>query len=282
MIIDQENHTIHLRQSWLDTFFRCPEDARFAAVSEPTGTTDEAFIGTATHAGIEAVINGSSMQEAKDAIAAEYATNLEAQDLRFTKRESIDECIDLSLRCFDAWVRDILPVAPIGGAQAEVSFEAPLMQYRDWLVSIKGTADLVPATGNWVWDWKTAGSNYSQKDKQKWAVQPTVYSMAAVMGAFGRTDYTWPVEFVYGVMVKLKRECRGQIVRVQRNQQHVAWLEHRIRAAVDLYLDFGLDRSWPMIEEKNFLCSAKWCDSYDQCRGKFIAQETDLFGWDPQ
>lgn len=279
MKISDDGSTITFRQSWLNTAFLCPERGRLDAITESDSTTDEAFIGTASHAGIEAVVNGASIAEGRAAVRDEYRINPEAEQIRFVKRGSIAECIDMSERCFDAWVRDIMPIAPLEGAKAEVAFSQPIMEYRGMLVVVEGTADLVPATGNVVWDWKTSNSEYNQKDKQKWATQPTMYGWVAALGAMGRTDFTLPIEFKYGVMVKRVKECRGQIVTVQRTANHVAWLEHRMKAMVDLYLDYGLDKPWPMVDEKNYLCSAKWCDFYDECRGKFITMDNDLFGW---
>lgn len=283
MIIDHENETIWMRQSWLDTYFRCPEEGRLAIVNpDIDGTSDEAFIGTAAHAGIEALIKGDTVASARLAVREEYRTNPEADHIKFTKRKSLAECVDLSERCFDAWVKDIMPIAPWEGGVAEMDFQQVLFEHRGWNVGVQGTADLVPSTGNTIWDWKTAGRDYKQKEKQMWAIQPTIYGMAAVMGAFERYDFTLPIDFKYGVMVKLAKQCRGQIVHVQRNAEHVAFAEYRMRGAVDLFLDFGIDKPWPLIDASNYLCSAKWCDFYDQCRGKFITQQSDLFGWTPK
>lgn len=282
MIVDEQSKEISFRQSWLGTAFRCPEEARWA-INHPEmeQCSDEAFIGTAAHAGIEAFINGASQTDARKAVRCEYTTNDEARDLRFTKRSGIDECIDYSERCFDAWFNDIRPHAPLEGARAEVGFEVPVFEYRGYLAVIKGTADLIPAVDD-PWDWKTAGGEYRQKAKQMWAIQPTIYSMAAVLGGFGRNDFTWPMKFTYGVMVKRVNECRGQMLVVERTEEHAEWAMHRMRGFIDMYLDMGLARPWPMVDEDNYLCSAKWCSFYDECRGKYVSKKADLFGYDPK
>lgn len=282
MLIDDDG-SIWFRQSWLDTAFRCPEEARLNIVHPEMGAcTDEAFIGTATHAGIEHVVRGGDVADMDDVIINEYKTNPEAQDLRFTKRSGIDECIGYSIRCGDAWVKDIMPHAPLEDATAEMKFKVPLFEHRGHLVGVKGTADLVPATGNAVWDWKTSASDYRQKDKQMWAIQPTIYGLAAAMGGFGRDDFTLPITFTYGVMIKRVNACRGQILTVERTREHADWAMYRMKQLVNLYLDFGMDQPWPMVDEKNYLCSAKWCDYYDICRGAFITKRHDLFGYSPK
>jgi hypothetical protein len=273
---------ITFRQSWLDTAFRCPEEGRRNMIDGQGQCSDEAFIGTATHAGIEAMVNGASHEAGHAAVVEEYANNPEALDLKFTKRSGIPECMGYSARCLDAWVKDIMPLSPLEGAKAEVAFEQPIFEHRGFTIAVKGTADLVPAYGNEVWDWKTAASEYRQKDKQMWAIQPTIYGMAAAMGAFGRTDFTLPIEFMYGVMVKRVGPCKGQLLRVQRTQGHVSWAVTRMKNFVDLYIDFGIDKPWPMVDEKNYLCSAKWCDFYSTCRGAHVTQQDDLFGYNPR
>ena len=278
MKVDLDNKTISFRQSWLDTAMRCPEEGRLAMVKDWDQTSDEAFIGTATHAGIEYVINGGSVAEGRGMVAAEYSTNPEAQDLVFTKRTSIAECVDLSVKCFDAFANELLPTLPAG--RAEVGFKVPLFEYKGWNISAEGTIDFVPDEGNYLMDWKTAGSKYQQKAKQKWAIQPTIYTTAAVLGALGR-EFTFPMDFHYGIAIKTQRPYI-QRVHVQRTEAHMRWAVHRIKSLVDLYINAGVESSWPQIDEGNYLCSPKWCSYYSICRGAFIDQEHDLFGYVPK
>lgn len=284
---EDNDGNLWVRQSWLDTAQRCPEDARRSLrYPENNVCTDEAFIGTASHHTIEQIILGNVepvAEEIRRSIVGYYRDDprVELPTMRFTKRSSLEECIELSIRLTQAWVRDIRPVAPLAGARTEVPFAVPLFEHRGRVIGIEGTVDLVPAEGNVLWDWKTSGKDYKQKDKQKWAIQPTIYSTAAVMGGMGRTDFTWPIEFTYGVMIKLQGKCRGQVVTVQRTAQHAAFAEARMRTWVDMYLDIGLDRPWPAIDDSNWLCSATWCDHYADCRGAHITLDHDLFGWVP-
>jgi hypothetical protein len=279
------NGNVSFRQSWLNNAENCAEQGRRNLVfPELDRCSDEAFIGTAAHAGIEAVVNGEcGASDIADAVAEAYRTDPEAQTIYFarpkTHQSTIGECVDLSIRCAKAWVRDIMPKAPLDGARAEVSFDVDLFNYKDRVVSIKGTCDLVPVEGA-LWDWKTSARSYAQKDKQKWAVQPTVYTIADALGGFGREGRQLPAEFVYGVMVKLKKECRGEIITVQRSEGHAEDLFRKIRAWVDLYNATGLTEvEWPARSEGNFLCSPVWCQHYRDCRGANISLEDDLYGY---
>lgn len=288
MIFDGE--TFSFRQSWLGTAMRCPEEGRRSMLyPEKDVPSDEAVIGTATHYAIEAYINRdetgvSTLDEMRWMVDRYYDEDPDGElgIMKFTKRNGVNEMVDLSKRLADAWWYDIKPHAPLDGAEAEVQFEVELFNYRGYPIVVKGTVDLAPNTPI-LWDWKTAGRSYRQKDKQMWAIQPTIYSLAAIYGGIRvDVDYQWPMNFTYGVMVKLKNRCRGEMVTVQRTEAHAAWAVYRIKTFVDMFLDYGTDRPWPLIDEDNYLCSATWCGHYDDCRGKFIPRELDLFGWEPK
>lgn len=281
-----DGETFRIRQSWLSTATRCPEQGRLQIVHPDVDvTTDEAFIGTATHAGIEAHVNGEAhtLDEVRDAVVQHYHLDPDGElaNIKMTKRDSVEEMIDYSTRLADAWWYDLKPIAPLEGALAEVDFDVQAFVYRGYGVNLTGTVDLAPA-GPFLWDWKTAGRAYQQKGKQKWAIQPTFYAWAAVLGGVRQdVDYAWPVEFTYGVMEKRVGRCKASTTTVQRRPEHTNWIRYKIEHFIDLYLDFGIDRPWTMIDEDNFLCSETWCPFYEQCRGHFIPKETDLYGWNP-
>ena len=287
MIVD-ENGDVSFRQSWLGNAENCPENGR-RQLNEPDNdrTTSDAFIGTAAHYGIEKVVEGlCAPEDIGDAVLESYRTDPEAREIVFTRPKThqadIAECIDLSTRCAEAWVRDIMPHAPLEGARTEVKFDVDLFEYHDRRVSIKGTCDLVPAEGP-LWDWKTAGGSYRQKEKQKWALQPTVYAVADAFGGFGRFNERMPAEFVYGVMIKLKKQCRGEMLTVQRTANHQALLFQTLKDWIDMYEGMGIDgASWPKHMDGNYLCSGMWCPFYSTCRGEHITNDDDLYGWTPK
>lgn len=283
MIIDRENRTILFRQSWLDTAFRCPEEARYAIVKPEYDqvSSDEAIIGTGAHKGIEAVIDGTATPaEIGYHAEAEVRRVVAEEGIKWTKRTRIEEVIDYAVRCAEAWVRDLMPnpIFNLNGARTEQTFKVFLCEYRGWKLYLTGTIDVVPPV-NELADWKTSSSEYKQHEKQRWAIQPTIYTLAAVKGGL-QTDgwpveYRWPMLFHYGVMVKRVGPCRGQVVTVMRTEAHAAWAERRIKTFVDLFLDFGLDKSWPQVDEKNYLCSPTWCAWYSLCRGTEITPAMD-------
>ena len=286
MIID-DNGDISFRQSWLGNAEGCPETGRRKIVEpEADRTTSDAFIGTAAHYGIEQVIEGNcDPADIGDAVVESYRNDPEAREIVFTRpkthQSNIAECIDLSTRCAQAWVRDLLPLIELEGARTEVKFDVDLFEYHGRRISVKGTCDFIPAQGP-LWDWKTSNSSYRQKDKQRWAVQPTVYAVADAFGGFGRYDQQLPAEFTYGVMIKLKKQCRGEILTVQRTKGHMELLFRQLRNWVDLYEGMGLDRPWPMHMDGNYLCSKLWCPFYDTCRGEHVSADDDLYGWVPK
>lgn len=273
MKIDHDAKTITVRQSWLDTAMRCPEEGRLAVVRPEFEAydTDEDLIGTFAHYGIEQVIRGLHAASISDAIRA-YASAYQGV-VRFTKRKGMDEVVDMAVRCAEAWVREIYPVAPTNGAHSEVTFSVPIFEHRGYAVVLNGTVDLVPTIPE-LWDWKTTGDErrYDPAKKQKWAIQPTIYGMAAVTGLLPHAEgFEWPVTFRYGVMVKRAKQCKTLITTVQRDASHAAFAEYRIKTLIDLGLDFGFDRPWPQIDEDNFLCNETWCAFWSICKGAFIS-----------
>ena len=280
-----DNGNVSFRQSWLGNAENCAEQGRRNLVfPELDRTSDEAAIGSAAHAGIEAVVDGlCDVKDIGDAVTEWFRTHPDAHNMYYarprTHQSNMSECIDLATRCARAWVRDIMPKAPIEGARTEVGFDVELFEHKGRKVSLKGTCDLVPVDGA-LWDWKTSARPYAQKDKQKWAIQPTVYAVADALGGFGREGRQLPAEFTYGVMIKLKKECRGEIVTVQRSEGHAEDLFRKLRSWVDLYNATGLTEvEWPARSEGNYLCSPVWCQHYRDCRGANISLDDDLYGY---
>ena len=92
------------------------------------------------------------------------------------------------------------------GGLVEVDFAVPLFESRDRTVGIKGTIDYAAPDGT-LYDWKTTSKKYDQRDKQKAAIQPTVYATAAMHGALpSEYRYEYPIRFHYGVMVRGEAE----------------------------------------------------------------------------
>jgi len=284
VLIDHARQTLSVRQSWLSTALRCPERGRLAIVApeydEATG--DAAAAGTAMHSAIEDVLNGCIDVPAIRTWAQLHAVELlDRERIEFKSFSGADELIHHAGNCAEAWATDVWPtVRPLGVAETEAKFNFPAFDYRGWTIEFEGTVDLVPAHSNTLWDWKSSGSAWKQRDKQRVDVQATIYALAAMNGCFGREDFYWPMEFHFGVMVRRKGPAQGHVVTVQRTADHARWVERRVRQFVDLFLDLGLERQWPALDD-HFLCSKKWCPWYDLCRGEHLTADHDLYGYTP-
>jgi len=285
MITDEQGN-IWIRQSWLDTFMRCPNRGRLETLHPEVGTSDSALLGTGAHGGCETICNGGSIAEARDAITAavmpEYELGVKWTHKSNEYPQNLDHLIYQANKCFDAWLEEILPVCQKNGwmgLKAEQKFKEVLFTLPDGrTVGIQGTADL-PTPKNLIIDWKTGKRPYKQWEKQRHAIQPSIYSWAATRGAFEADHYKWPMTFVYGVMIRpltnLDGNYRTELIPVQRTEAHARWAMKQIQAALTMAFTVGMDTEWPMVAEGNFLCSQKWCSNYDRCRGMVLSPSDD-------
>jgi hypothetical protein len=268
---------IYIRQSWVDTAFRCAERGRFAIVKPDWDFGgDAAHLGTGAHAAIEThlqqLIVGETLSFDPRAIIRQAIDEKIAEEgVRWDKYSTVEQLVDNAERCYEGWVRGILPVLEendlIQGAHTEVKFCVHLLTLGDGRrVFLEGTSDFVP-NHNSMWDWKTGGQPYRDREKQKYAVQGTVYTLAAVLGGMPNDiEYRYPMDFTYGVMVRGVRKSNPQLLTVQRTQAHADFMIERVKSYLDLALNFTLERSWPR-DDDHFLCSAKWCPWWVLCKG---------------
>lgn len=277
MIIDHNTNSIWFRQSWLDTAFRCPERGRQAVVKPEwdSMTSDSALIGTAVHHGIEQFLHGHI--DTPTQIAGEAETYLDSftEEIKWTKYETQSELKEQADVCSRGWVDDILPNLPnLDDAQPEVTFKIPLWSQHGMTIGITGTIDLI-ADGQ-LWDWKTSARAYNARDKQKNAIQPTIYAMAALNSdLINQTSF--PINFTYGIMIRGTKP-KGQILSVTRHEGHADFATKRMMQLVDMYMMFGLDRTWPMNDD-HFLCNSTWCPWWSICKGTHLTAAHDRVGY---
>jgi len=261
-------YTMPVRQSDLNTFNMCPEQARLKFAGKlPARTTEAMALGTADHAGIEAVLaHGATRVEAIDVIAWQLENLLDGPDFEMVKLDT-DTYFHYAFMCFDAWYDHIRP--HIGDVIAvEETFKLPFAIYpiaNGWRVKVElhGTIDCV--TSKAIWDWKTANSSWKSSawEKERWAVQPTIYSWA--VNELGLD--TDPTTFSFGVMVKGKDPAdpkSAEIVTVRRDRQHYRWLERQIEPLVHLLV--AQLPKWPL-NDQGWWCSGTWCPAWSQCKG---------------
>ena len=278
MITEVINDTTHIwfRQSWLDTAFRCPERGRQAIVKPEWDemTSDSALIGTAVHHGIEQFLHGNVGSPTQIAGEAEGFLSGYTDDIKWTKYEQFGDLVDQATVCAQGWVNDILPHLPnLDDARPEVNFKIPLWSQHGYTIGITGTIDLV--ADNQLWDWKTSARVYNARDKQKHAIQPTIYAMAALNSDLV-TATSFPIDFTYGVMIRGSKP-KGQILKVTRFQGHADFATKRMMQLVDMYHFYGLDKTWPMNDD-HFLCNSTWCPWWSICKGTHLSAAHDRVG----
>jgi hypothetical protein len=273
-VLVDEAGDIWFRQSWLDTAFRCNERGRLALVyPEFDGMdNDAALIGTAAHAAIAAVLEGEEDPATIGARAVRECHDLtkDPATIHWTKWTLPLQLAGHARRCAEAWASDIYPGLALGG-MVEVEFCVPLFEVRGRRVGIKGTIDYAAPDGT-LYDWKTSSKKYNQREKQKAAVQPTVYAVAAMHGALGELQYQYPIRFHYGVMVRGESKSTTQLVDVLRTRNHEAWLIDHLRTYVDVADGLGVKRPWPRNED-HYLCNSTWCPWWSVCKGARLTDD---------
>jgi len=272
MKIVEKEKRIYVRQSWLGDMAICPERARLGHVRPDLRTgSDATIIGTALHAGIESVLDNRSKEfgDMLEVVANEYET---LEKTNYKKTNIDEEKIPAYLESMSlAFYNNILPHVEQGG-EVEKYFQAPLgIEINGYGVWLEGTMDYITPSGV-IWDWKTSSRTYNIKEKQKSAVQPTVYAEAAVQLGLC-PDY--PVQFKYGVMVRTETP-KHQIAVVERTQQHGLWLRHLVRGAVTSALKTGYEDNWFM-NDSSTLCSQAWCSYWDICKGAWCGEQEVAF-----
>lgn len=273
MRIDEETKRVYVRQSWLGDSMLCQERGRRMIVSPEFRTTnDSAAMGTAVHAGIEAVMRG--VIDPKDAhhVSVRKLDQLRDEGIKVTNTDP-STWEDLVRSMTNAWVSGIYPEVPLGGV-SERKFEynsgSVVGGYELWF---EGTMDYSHESG--LWDWKTAARKYSLLEKQTQSIQASVYAGHAL--SEGMVDEDGTVSFTFGVMIRTMKGD-SQLVRIKRNSAHVMWVTEQAKTLVGSALalrsqDGSWNRSW-LKNDQHFLCSDRWCPWWSVCKGVFI-QDTD-------
>lgn len=248
--------TYRFRQSWLNTFAHCPEQARRERNGELDRTeTDSMVLGTAVHAAIEYVLDSElhgqplHADDPYDVIDHTLVLHAGWEKTRFTP----ENVRAYAHAAYDKWDAHIRPqVRPLA---VEHNFTVPFPHTKAD-VELTGTIDCIDENG-FVWDWKTASRSYAQTawEYQRWAIQPTVYCFA--------TDLT---DFRYGVMV---HGGEAETVEVQRTETHFRFLAHQIDRIVDL-IEADLPH-WPL-NDQGWWCSERWCGAWADCKGKALVE----------
>lgn len=284
---DGEGKWTHkIRQSWLTTALDCLEKARLGSVGLTSWTdSDSSVTGTAVHHAIETAIE-IKMEAGIDMHADEVVEEAVYMfDRLLEQHETTDGWEDRDDEHQIVWIKRRKPATARAFAERcarmfaehtlptlvpwaiEVPF-GPLRLHSDELreIVVTGTIDYLDAVTG-PWDWKTASQLYKPWEKERWNVQATVYNWALRHRGFTNNpdidDYEAPLDvFTFGVFVD--GEEYPQILSVTRDDEWDRWLKRQVLSLVPL-LESGAD-VWPRIDN-GVLCSAKWCEAWDQCKG---------------
>lgn len=272
---------------------QCAEQTRLKALTTAADggrfESDAATVGTVLHATIEEELETgwfATERDAKGWAAGHFVRVLEGYAANESTYSRASFGTDMKAlhaieRLVGSWFhseeRAELAVIPDGVLIPEWTFDVPVgLQVeteggiRD--VYVSGTADLLIA-GVGLWDWKTASQPYKRWEKQRWDVQPTVYTYAAAYEGFLSPDPWGEYSFTYKVF-----DSRGstpgppESIAVKRSPNSWEWLRRQLANmwAVQSALPDG---PWPL-NDSHVLCSDKWCPVWQHCKGQHISTET--------
>lgn len=259
---------VYYRQSWVNTYLTCGERGRRDLIpDETTGENEYACLGTAFHAGVEAALSGAAntpfeVAEAACARLTELEPLFEYKDL--TRQECTSHLGQwgIQLRRTEEFMQ-----LRNDECAVEVPFEIYIATHPrfpevdQWW---EGTIDAINYTRRYMVDWKTSSRQYQRWERQRWAVQPTVYTeFGRVTGALDT-----PSDFRYLVFQRDKKSTFAQSVKVTRGPEHTRWLASMLWKPFD---DRHADE-W-QLNDQHALCSPKWCPYWDDCKGAFIADD---------
>lgn len=276
---------IHIRQSDIGAYIDCAEEFRRLYWDETYvgAESDAALVGTALHALIAQELEHGFFGNMRDMIdfAAHFFQNqivsFEQNNIPYN-RESFKtdaKAIALLEGLVPDWVyspeRAMLVAQNPDERLVEWEFDVPLTTVLGKAVWLCGTSDLVLPNMNMVWDWKTAGRAYDLWEKQRWAIQPTVYLYAAHHEGLIQFDDRGLLPFEYKVFMRGGKDIREpETYGVVRSQGNFDWLEKIVTNMVTMQLKMGTDTEWPL-NDHGWHCSPKWCPFFATCKGEHVS-----------
>jgi hypothetical protein len=255
------------RQSWLNTFTACPEQARSVrngtAIDTPNSKTVR---GTVVHETIEMVLNGrmkgseATLDDALELVQIAWDTH---QDSIVKWLDPPAKTLSTASDAVRHWYLEVFPwLNPVA---VEQSFEFVLCEDENRRISLYGTRDLDEE--DLTWDWKT-GRHEPPWEMRRNAIQPTVYTLAR---AHERGDLESDQDFRFCYLANGKVE----IIDVVRTPQDWAALVPLCNSIADL-IEARLP-SWPLRYD-GWQCS-DWCPNWGACRGRYLGVGSKPANW---
>jgi len=256
------------RQSWLNTFQACPEQARTIRNKTAVDTQGSKMVrGTAVHAAIETALSArmAGQELTPDDILEAFHWSWDSLVDSIQKwNETPETTVEVAIRMVNVWYREVFPyLNPVG---VEKSFEFVLYEDEARRISLYGTRDLDEA--DLTWDWKT-GRHAPPWELRRNDLQSMVYTLARAHEC-GDLESPQPFRFCYLANGEV------EIIDVTRTPQDWAALVPMCNSIADLIE--GKLPSWPLRYD-GWKCSDDWCPNWANCRGKYLGVGSKPANW---
>ena len=250
---------VPLRQSWLNTFTNCPEQARQDRMGLVTQKeTSDMLRGNMVHGAIEycgnIMLDGGEvprLEQLFDHLDEVFHNSVD--DVEVWRHDHVQVC-DVARNNVYAWYEEVLPLLdPVG---VEKGFRYTLDERDGVRLVLTGTADWINEDGS-IWDWKNPSRKYLEWEKRRWDLQSHVYC-----AAFGSTEFNL-VALVNG---------EGQRIVIERTEADTEALKDLCWSAAEMLLSDL--KVWPK-RWGWWGCSPKWCPVWQagECRGKHLGSD---------
>ena len=247
---------VRLRQSWINTFLRCPEQARqdrLGLVSQKEST--DFLRGNAVHTAIEyagrlklAGLPDPNLDDLLD-VAEEFIVSYSpAVEVWRHSYESVVDSVRENLAC---WYDELFP--ELHPEAVEAPFEREIGRRNNVRLVLTGTVDWVDTSGV-IWDWKNPSKEYVPWEKRRWDIQSHAYCWAL--------DATY---FNLGVL----SGGQLQVVEIERTEEDKnAFIELCWSMVPTIMSDA---ETWPQ-NWSGWHCSPIWCPVWQagKCRGTHL------------
>ncbi len=247
---------IKLRQSWINTFLRCPEQARqerFGLVTQRE--TSDLLRGNAVHAAIEYAgltllqrgerVELGELLDVSDSFIASYAPDVEVW------RQDYEPTVDVCRKNLECWHNELFPILEPEAVEKQFTKEIGIR--GNVRLMMTGTVDWIDKSGV-LWDWKNPGRHYQAWEKKRWDIQSHAYTWAFDADQFN-----------LGVLSAGKL----QVIEIERTpEQKEAFLELCWSLVPTI---MSKDETWPQ-NWSGWHCSPQWCPVWQagKCRGKHL------------
>lgn len=170
---------IKLRQSWINTYLRCPEQARQERLGLVTQKqTSDLLRGNAVHEAIEwagLVQQGGEEEVTLDKILDVCDDYLAKQGQHVDVwRQSYEDTVDVCRDNLTAWYYEVYPL--LIPQAVEKTFSKSMGVRNGVKLVLTGTADWIDKSGV-IWDWKNPSRHY-----EAWEKNVGIYNHTRILG----------------------------------------------------------------------------------------------------